>query len=48
VRRRHGDQNQPEVLVDLTPGREALLHRLSVLQWEDLRRYSGRKGRELA
>jgi DNA-binding MarR family transcriptional regulator len=37
VRRRHSDEDQREVLVELTPHGEALLHRLSVLHWEELR-----------
>ena len=37
VRRRPGDQDHREVLVELTPYGEALLHRLSVLHWEELR-----------
>ena len=35
--RRHGDDDHREVLVELTPRGEALLHRLSVLHWEELR-----------
>src|SRR5215469_14642651 len=37
VRRRHGDQDHREVLIELTPRGEALLHRLSVVHWEELR-----------
>lgn len=37
VRCGHGDQNQREVLVELTPYGKSLLHRLSVLHWEELR-----------
>ena len=37
LRRRHGDQDHREVLVELTPHGEALLRRLSVLHWEELR-----------
>jgi DNA-binding MarR family transcriptional regulator len=37
LRRRHGDQDHREVLVELTPHGEALLHRLSILHWEELR-----------
>lgn len=37
ARRRHGDQDHREVLIELTPYGEALLHRLSVLHWEELR-----------
>jgi|GEM_PF-1233877 len=37
VRRRHSDEDQREVLVELTSHGEALLHRLSVLHWEELR-----------
>ncbi len=36
VRRRQGDQDHREVLVELTPHGEALLHRLSILHWEEL------------
>ncbi len=37
LRRRHSDEDQREVLVELTPHGEVLLHRLSVLHWEELR-----------
>jgi DNA-binding MarR family transcriptional regulator len=37
VRRRHSDEDQREVLVQLTQHGEALLHRLSLLHWEELR-----------
>jgi DNA-binding MarR family transcriptional regulator len=37
VRRRHGDQDHREVLIELTSRGEALLHRLSVVHWEELR-----------
>jgi DNA-binding MarR family transcriptional regulator len=37
LRRRHSEEDQREVLVELTPHGEALLHRLSVLHWEELR-----------
>lgn len=37
LRRRHGDQDHREVLVEVTPHGEDLLHRLSVLHWEELR-----------
>jgi DNA-binding MarR family transcriptional regulator len=37
ARRRHGGQDHREVLIELTPYGEALLHRLSVLHWEELR-----------
>lgn len=37
LRRRHSDEDQREVLVEFTPHGEALLHRLSVLHWEELR-----------
>lgn len=37
VRRRQGDEDHREVLVELTPHGETLLHRLSVLHWEELR-----------
>jgi len=37
VRRRHSDQDRREVLVELTPHGEDLLHQLSVLNWEELR-----------
>lgn len=37
LRRRHGDHDHREVLVELTPHGEDLLHRLSVLHWEELR-----------
>lgn len=37
LRRRHGDLDHREVLVELTPQGEALLHRLSILHWEELR-----------
>lgn len=37
LKRRHGDEDRREVLVELTPHGEALLHRLSVLHWEELR-----------
>jgi hypothetical protein len=35
--RRHGNDDHCEVLVKLTSHSEALLHRLSVLHWEELR-----------
>ena len=37
VRRRHSDQDRREVLIELTPHGEELLHQLSVLHWEELR-----------
>jgi DNA-binding MarR family transcriptional regulator len=37
LKRRHGDQDHREVLVELTPHGEVLLHRLSVLHREELR-----------
>ena len=37
LRRRHGDRDNREVLVELTPHGQDLLHRLSVLHWEELR-----------
>ena len=37
LQRRPGDLDHREVLVELTPYGEALLHRLSVLHWEELR-----------
>lgn len=37
VRRRHSEQDRREVLVDLTPHGEDLLHQLSVLNCEELR-----------
>jgi DNA-binding MarR family transcriptional regulator len=37
VRRKHSDEDQREVLIELTPHGEALLHRLSVLHWKELR-----------
>ena len=37
VRRRHSGEDQREVLVVLTPHGEELLHRLSLLHWEELR-----------
>lgn len=37
LRRRHCDEDHREVLVELTRNGEALLHRLSVLHWEELR-----------
>jgi DNA-binding MarR family transcriptional regulator len=37
LRRRHGNDDHREVLVELTSHGEALLHRLSVLHWEELR-----------
>lgn len=40
VRRRHGNSDHREVLVELTPQGEALLNRLSVLHREELRVYA--------
>jgi DNA-binding MarR family transcriptional regulator len=37
VKRRHSDQDRREVLVELTSHGENLLHRLSVLHWDELR-----------
>ena len=37
VVRRHGDEDHREVLVELTVHGETLLHRLSILHWEELR-----------
>jgi len=37
VRRKHSHEDQREVLIELTPHGEALLHRLSVLHWKELR-----------
>jgi DNA-binding MarR family transcriptional regulator len=37
VRRSHTSYDHREVLVELTPSGEALLHRLSGLHWEELR-----------
>lgn len=37
VRRRHSAEDQREVLVELRPYGETLLHRLSLLHWEELR-----------
>jgi DNA-binding MarR family transcriptional regulator len=37
LQRRHGEQDHREVLVELTPHGETLLHRLSVLHREELR-----------
>lgn len=37
LRRRPGDEDHREVLVELTPYGKMLLHRLSVLHWEELR-----------
>lgn len=37
LKRRHGELDHREVLVELTPHGEALLHRLSILHWEELR-----------
>jgi DNA-binding MarR family transcriptional regulator len=37
VKRRHSDQDRREVLVELTPHGEGLLHQLSVLHWDELR-----------
>lgn len=36
ARRRHGEQDRREVLVELTPYGEELLEKLSVLHWEEL------------
>jgi DNA-binding MarR family transcriptional regulator len=36
VRRKHSDEDQREVLIELTAHGEALLHRLSVLHWKEL------------
>jgi DNA-binding MarR family transcriptional regulator len=37
VLRRHGEEDQREVFVELTPRGEELLHRLSLIHWEELR-----------
>jgi DNA-binding MarR family transcriptional regulator len=37
VRRKHSHEDQREVLIELTPHGKALLHRLSVLHWKELR-----------
>jgi DNA-binding MarR family transcriptional regulator len=37
VSRRHSDQDRREVLIELTPHGEELLHQLSVLLWQELR-----------
>jgi len=37
VARRHSDQDRREVLIELTPHGEELLHQLSVLLWQELR-----------
>ena len=37
ARRRHGEEDRREVLVELTPYGEELLEKLSVLHWEELR-----------
>jgi DNA-binding MarR family transcriptional regulator len=37
VRRKHSHGDQREVLIELTPHEEALLHRLSLLHWKGLR-----------
>lgn len=37
LKRRHGDVDHREVLVELTRHGEDLLHRLSLLHWEELR-----------
>jgi DNA-binding MarR family transcriptional regulator len=37
VLRRHSEEDQREVFVELTPRGEELLHRLSLLHWEELR-----------
>jgi DNA-binding MarR family transcriptional regulator len=37
VARRHSDRDRREVLIELTPHGEDLLHQLSVLNWEELR-----------
>ncbi len=37
LRRHQGQQDHREVLIELTPRGEALLHRLSALHWEELR-----------
>ena len=37
LKRRHGEQDHREVLVELTPHGESLLHRLAVLHHEELR-----------
>jgi len=37
VARRHNEQDRREVLIELTPHGEELLHQLSVLLWQELR-----------
>ena len=37
VTRRHSDEDRREVLIELTPHGEELLHQLSVLLWQELR-----------
>lgn len=37
VTRRHSEQDRREVLIELTPHGEELLHQLSVLLWQELR-----------
>ena len=37
VTRRHNDQDQREVFIELTPHGEELLHRLSSMLWQELR-----------
>ncbi len=37
VTRRHSDQDRREVLIELTPHGEELLHQLSVLLWQELK-----------
>jgi DNA-binding MarR family transcriptional regulator len=37
VSRRHSEQDRREVLIELTPHGEELLHQLSVLLWQELR-----------
>ncbi len=37
VNRRHCDEDRRQVLVELTPHGEDLLHQLSLLHWEELR-----------
>lgn len=37
LRRRQSEEDHREVLIELTPYGEALLHRLAVLHWEELR-----------
>jgi DNA-binding MarR family transcriptional regulator len=37
VTRRHSDEDRREVLIELTPHGEELLHQLSILLWQELK-----------